>query len=146
MGLLAQLTEDMKAAMKAKDKETLSVIRMVKSALSNEQIKLGHDLTADDEMTVLSREMKQRVEELTSYQEANREDLAESIQQQIAVLNNYMPKQLSESEVEEIVKATINEVGATSKADMGKVMGALMPKVKGKADGKLVSQKVQSLL
>ncbi|WP_439818183.1 GatB/YqeY domain-containing protein [Weissella paramesenteroides] len=146
MGLLAQLTEDMKAAMKAKDKETLSVIRMVKSALSNEQIKLGHDLTADDEMTVLSREMKQRVEELTSYQEANREDLAESIQQQIAVLNKYMPKQLSESEVEEIVKATINEVGATSKADMGKVMGALMPKVKGKADGKLVSQKVQSLL
>lgn len=146
MGLLAQLTEDMKTAMKAKDKETLSVIRMVKSALSNEQIKLGHDLTADDEMTVLSREMKQRVEELTSYQEANREDLAEGIQQQIAVLNKYMPKQLSESEVEEIVKATINEVGATSKADMGKVMRALMPKVKGKADGKLVSQKVQSLL
>ncbi|MCT0485335.1 GatB/YqeY domain-containing protein [Weissella paramesenteroides] len=146
MGLLSQLTEDMKTAMKAKDKETLSVIRMVKSALSNEQIKLGHDLTADDEMTVLSREMKQRVEELTSYQEANREDLAEGIQQQIAVLNKYMPKQLSESEVEEIVKATISEVGATSKADMGKVMGALMPKVKGKADGKLVSQKVQSLL
>lgn len=146
MGLLAQLTEDMKTAMKAKDKETLSVIRMVKSALSNEQIKLGHDLTADDEMTVLSREMKQRVEELTSYQEANREDLAEGIQQQIAVLNKYMPKQLSESEVEEIVKATISEVGATSKADMGKVMEALMPKVKGKADGKLVSQKVQSLL
>jgi uncharacterized protein YqeY len=146
MGLLAQLTEDMKTAMKAKDKETLSVIRMVKSALSNEQIKLGHDLTADDEMTVLSREMKQRVEELTSYQEANREDLAEGIQQQIAVLNKYMPKQLSESEVEEIVKATISEVGASSKADMGKVMGALMPKVKGKADGKLVSQKVQSLL
>ena len=146
MGLLAQLTEDMKTAMKAKDKETLCVIRMVKSALSNEQIKLGHDLTADDEMTVLSREMKQRVEELTSYQEANREDLAEGIQQQIAVLNKYMPKQLSESEVEEIVKATISEVGATSKADMGKVMGALMPKVKGKADGKLVSQKVQSLL
>ena len=146
MGILAQLTEDMKTAMKAKDKETLSVIRMVKSALSNEQIKLGHDLTADDEMTVVSREMKQRVEELTSYQEANREDLAEGIQQQIAVLNKYMPKQLSESEVEEIVKATISEVGATSKADMGKVMGALMPKVKGKADGKLVSQKVQSLL
>ncbi len=146
MGLLAQLTEDMKVAMKAKDKETLSVIRMVKSALSNEQIQLGHDLTPDEEMTVLSREMKQRVEELTSYQEANRDDLAQNIQPQIDVLNKYMPKQLSESEVEDIVKATISEVGATSKADMGKVMGALMPKVKGKADGKLVSQKVQSLL
>ena len=146
MGLLAQLTEDMKVAMKAKDKETLSVIRMVKSALSNEQIQLGHDLTPDEEMTVLSREMKQRVEEMASYQEANRDDLAQNIQQQIDVLNKYMPKQLSESEVEDIVKATISEVGATSKADMGKVMGALMPKVKGKADGKLVSQKVQSLL
>lgn len=146
MGLLAQLTEDMKTAMKAKDKETLSVIRMVKSALSNEQIQLGHDLTPDEEMTVLSREMKQRVEELASYQEANRDDLAQNIQQQIDVLNKYMPKQLSETEVEDIVKATISEVGATSKADMGKVMGALMPKVKGKADGKLVSQKVQSLL
>jgi len=146
MGLLAQLTEDMKVAMKAKDKETLSVIRMVKSALSNEQIQLGHDLTPDEEMTVLSREMKQRVEELASYQEANRDDLAQNIQQQIDVLNQYMPKQLSETEVEDIVKATISEVGATSKADMGKVMGALMPKVKGKADGKLVSQKVQSLL
>ena len=146
MGLLAQLTEDMKVAMKAKDKETLSVIRMVKSALSNEQIQLGHDLTPDEEMTVLSREMKQRVEELASYQEANRDDLAQNIQQQIDVLNKYMPKQLSETEVEDIVKETISEVGATSKADMGKVMGALMPKVKGKADGKLVSQKVQSLL
>ncbi|HJG84055.1 MAG TPA: GatB/YqeY domain-containing protein [Weissella thailandensis] len=146
MGLLAQLTEDMKVAMKAKDKETLSVIRMVKSALSNEQIQLGHDLTPDEEMTVLSREMKQRVEELASYQEANRDDLAQNIQQQIDVLNQYMPKQLSETEVEDIVKETISEVGATSKADMGKVMGALMPKVKGKADGKLVSQKVQSLL
>ena len=69
-------------------------------------------------MTVLSREMKQRVEELASYQEANRDDLAQNIQQQIDVLNQYMPKQLSETEVEDIVKATISEVGATSKADM----------------------------
>ncbi|SCC09462.1 GatB/YqeY domain-containing protein [Weissella bombi] len=146
MGLLAQLTEDMKTAMKAKDKETLSVVRMVKSALSNEQINLGHDLTPEDEMTVLSREMKQRVEEMTSYQDAGRDDLAAGIQTQIDVLKKYMPEQLSEDEVEAIVKETIAQVGATSKADMGKVMGALMPKVKGKADGKMVSQKVQTLL
>lgn len=146
MGLLVQLTDDMKTAMKAKDKETLSVIRMVKSALSNEQIKLGHDLTAEDEMTVLSREMKQRVEEMTSYQEAGRDDLVAGIQNQIDVLEKYMPEQLSEAEVEKIVQETIAQVGATSKADMGKVMGALMPKVKGKADGKMVSQKVQTLL
>ncbi|TYC50044.1 GatB/YqeY domain-containing protein [Weissella muntiaci] len=146
MSLLEQLTADMKTAMKAKDKETLSVVRMVKASLSNEQIKLGHDLTADDEIAVLSREMKQRVEEKTAYEEADRGDLAVEIQKQMDVLKRYLPEQLSADEVTEIVKATIAEVGASSKADLGKVMGALMPKVKGKADGKLVSQTVQSLL
>ena len=146
MSLLEQLTNDMKEAMKAKDRVTLGVVRMVKSSVSNEQIKLGHDLTADEELAVLSREMKQRVEELESYKDADREDLAEEIQGQIDVLNRYMPEQMSEEEVVAVVKETIAEVGASSKADLGKVMGALMPKVKGKADGKLVNQTVQSLL
>ncbi|WP_195226834.1 GatB/YqeY domain-containing protein [Weissella confusa] len=146
MSLLEQLTNDMKKAMKAKDKVTLGVVRMVKSSVSNEQIKLGHDLTADEELAVLSREMKQRVEELESYKDADREDLAEEIQGQIDVLKRYMPEQMSEEEVVAVVKETIAEVGASSKADLGKVMGALMPKVKGKADGKLVNQTVQSLL
>ena len=146
MSLLEQLTNDMKEAMKAKDKVTLGVVRMVKSSVSNEQIKLGHDLTADEELAVLSREMKQRVEEMESYKDADREDLAEEIQGQIDVLKRYMPEQMSEEEVVAVVKETIAEVGASSKADLGKVMGALMPKVKGKADGKLVNQTVQSLL
>ena len=146
MSLLEQLTNDMKEAMKAKDKVTLGVVRMVKSSVSNEQIKLGHDLTADEELAVLSREMKQRVEELESYKDADREDLAEEIQGQIDVLKRYMPEQMSEEEIVAVVKETIAEVGASSKADLGKVMGALMPKVKGKADGKLVNQTVQSLL
>ena len=146
MSLLEQLTNDMKEAMKAKDKVTLGVVRMVKSSVSNEHIKLGHDLTADEELAVLSREMKQRVEELESYKDADREDLAEEIQGQIDVLKRYMPEQMSEEEVVAVVKETIAEVGASSKADLGKVMGALMPKVKGKADGKLVNQTVQSLL
>ena len=146
MSLLEQLTNDMKEAMKAKDKVTLGGVRMVKSSVSNEQIKLGHDLTADEELAVLSREMKQRVEELESYKDADREDLAEEIQGQIDVLKRYMPEQMSEEEVVAVVKETIAEVGASSKADLGKVMGALMPKVKGKADGKLVNQTVQSLL
>lgn len=146
MSLLEQLTNDMKESMKAKDKVTLGVVRMVKSSVSNEQIKLGHDLTADEELAVLSREMKQRVEELESYKDADREDLAEEIQGQIDVLKRYMPEQMSEEEVVAVVKETIAEVGASSKADLGKVMGALMPKVKGKTDGKLVNQTVQSLL
>ena len=141
-----ELQKEMIAAMKAKDKVTLGVVRMVKSSVSNEQIKLGHDLTADEELAVLSREMKQRVEELESYKDADREDLAEEIQGQIDVLKRYMPEQMSEEEVVAVVKETIAEVGASSKADLGKVMGALMPKVKGKADGKLVNQTVQSLL
>ena len=146
MSLLEQLTADMKTAMKAKDKVTLGVVRMVKSSVSNEQIKLGHDLTADEELAVLSRELKQRVEEMESYKAADRTDLAEEIQGQIDVLKSYMPAQMSEEEVAAVVKETIAEVGATSKADLGKVMGALMPKVKGKADGKLVNQTVQTLL
>ena len=146
MSLLEQLTADMKTAMKAKDKVTLGVVRMVKSSVSNEQIKLGHDLTADEELAVLSRELKQRVEEMESYKAADRTDLAEEIQGQIDVLKSYMPAQMSEEEVVAVVKETIAEVGATSKADLGKVMGALMPKVKGKADGKLVNQTVQTLL
>lgn len=146
MSLLEQLTSDMKEAMKAKDKVTLGVVRMVKASVSNEQIKLGHDLTADEELAVLSREMKQRVEEMESYKDADRADLAEEIQGQIDVLKRYMPEQMSEDEVVAIVKETIAEVGASSKADLGKVMGALMPKVKGKADGKLVNTTVQSLL
>ncbi|HJF37476.1 MAG TPA: GatB/YqeY domain-containing protein [Weissella cibaria] len=146
MSLLEQLTSDMKEAMKAKDKVTLGVVRMVKASVSNEQIKLGHDLTADEELAVLSREMKQRVEEMESYKDADRADLAEEIQGQIDVLKRYMPAQMSEDEVVAIVKETIAEVGASSKAGLGKVMGALMPKVKGKADGKLVNTTVQSLL
>lgn len=146
MSLLEQLTSDMKEAMKAKDKVTLGVVRMVKASVSNEQIKLGHDLTADEELAVLSREMKQRVEEMESYKDADRADLAEEIQGQIDVLKRYMPEQMSEEEVVAVVKETIAEVGASSKADLGKVMGALMPKVKGKADGKLVNTTVQSLL
>ena len=146
MSLLEQLTSDMKEAMKAKDKVTLGVVRMVKASVSNEQIKLGHDLTADEELAVLAREMKQRVEEMESYKDADRADLAEEIQGQIDVLKRYMPAQMSEEEVVAIVKETIAEVGASSKADLGKVMGALMPKVKGKADGKLVNTTVHSLL
>ncbi|MDR3241510.1 MAG: GatB/YqeY domain-containing protein [Lactobacillaceae bacterium] len=146
MALLETLTEDMKTAMKAKDKETLSVVRMLKAAVSNEQIKLGHDLSADEEIAVLSREMKQRVEELESYREGNREELAEEVEKQIVVVKRYMPEQLSEEEVVAIVKDVIAQVDATSKADFGKVMGALMPKVKGKADGKLVNSTVKELL
>ncbi|MEH6941204.1 GatB/YqeY domain-containing protein [Bacillus sp. JJ722] len=147
MSLLERLNIDMKQAMKNKEKDKLSVIRMVKSSLQNEAIKLGNsELTEAEELTVLSRELKQRKDSLQEFSNAGREDLVEKIQTEIKYVEAYMPQQLSEAEVSEIVKETIQSVGATSKADMGKVMGALMPKVKGKADGSLVNKLVQQHL
>ncbi|MBM7584728.1 uncharacterized protein YqeY [Bacillus pakistanensis] len=144
MSLLDRLNNDMKQAMKNKEKAKLSVIRMVKAALQNEAIKLGkQELTEDEELTVLSREVKQRKDSLQEFTDAGREDLADKIRTELTYVDIYMPKQLSEEEVSAIVQETIAEVGASSKADMGKVMGAIMPKVKGKADGALVNKLVQ---
>jgi uncharacterized protein YqeY len=147
MSLLERLNNDMKQAMKNREKERLSVIRMLKASLQNEAIKLGkNELTEDEELTVLSREAKQRKDSLQEFQNAGREDLVEKIQTELSYLNEYMPKQLTEDELEQLVKETIAEVNASSKADLGKVMGAIMPKVKGKADGSLVNKLVQKHL
>ena len=147
MSLLDRLNNDMKQAMKNKEKDKLSVIRMLKAALQNEAIKLGNkELTEDEELTVLSRESKQRKDSLQEFSNAGREDLVEKIRTEIKYVELYMPQQLTEEEVTNIVKETIEAIGATSKAEMGKVMGALMPKVKGKADGALVNKLVQQHL
>ncbi|RZT22304.1 MULTISPECIES: GatB/YqeY domain-containing protein [Fictibacillus] len=146
MSLLDTLNQDMKQAMKNKDKQKLSVIRMLKASLQNEAIKHGRELNEEEELTVLAREMKQRKDSLQEFEKAGREDLVAGLQDEIAVLTPYLPKQLSEEELHEIVAQTISETGAASKADMGKVMGALMPKVKGKADGGLVNRIVQQQL
>ncbi|WP_147532405.1 GatB/YqeY domain-containing protein [Bacillus marasmi] len=146
MSLLERLNNDMKQAMKNKEKDKLSVIRMIKSSLQNEAIKLGNELSEEQELTVLSREMKQRKDSLNEFEKAGREDLVEKLRTELTFVEVYMPKQLSEEEVTEIVKQAIAEVGATSKAEMGKVMSAVMPKVKGKADGTLVNKLVQQHL
>ncbi|PFA64451.1 hypothetical protein CN378_14775 [Bacillus sp. AFS015802] len=143
MSLLNRLNDDMKQAMKNKEKEKLSVIRMLKASLQNEAIKHGkQELSEDEELTVLSREVKQRKDSLQEFQNAGRDDLVEKIQTELTYVEIYMPKQLSEEEVSAIVQQTVAETGATSKADMGKVMGAIMPKLKGKADGALVNKLV----
>ncbi|MDN4525441.1 GatB/YqeY domain-containing protein [Fictibacillus fluitans] len=146
MSLLDRLNQDMKQAMKDKNKQKLSVIRMVKASLQNESIKLGHDLNEEEELTVLAREMKQRKDSLQEFEKAGRNDLADSLKEEIAIITDYMPQQLSEDEVKEIVLAAIEQVGASSKGDMGKVMGVVMPQVKGKADGSLVNKLVQQNL
>ena len=143
MALLEQLNTDIKQAMKSKDKDKLGVIRMVKASLQNEAIKQGKDtLSMDDELNVLSRELKQRKDSLQEFKAAGRDDLVDKLDVEINVLQPYMPKQLSEQELDEIVQDTIQEVNATSKKDMGKVMSAIMPKVKGKADGSAINKLV----
>ena len=147
MGLLERLNNDMKQAMKNKEKDKLSVIRMVKASLQNEAIKIGSsELSEEQELTVLSREVKQRKDSLHEFDKAGREDLVDKLRTELSIVELYMPKQLSDEEVSDIVKETIAETGATSKADMGKVMAAIMPKVKGKADGSLVNKLVQQHL
>ncbi|KHD85201.1 GatB/YqeY domain-containing protein [Bacillus ginsengihumi] len=147
MSLLERLNEDMKQAMKNKEKEKLSVIRMLKAAIQNEAIKLGKDeLTNDEELTVLSREVKQRKDSLQEFEKAGRNDLVEKVQTELTYVDVYMPEQLTEDELLQVVQEAIKEVNATSKADMGKVMGAVMSKVKGRADGSSVRNVVQQQL
>ncbi|MBM7554722.1 GatB/YqeY domain-containing protein [Thalassobacillus pellis] len=147
MSLQERLNQDMKQAMRNKEKDKLTVIRMVKAALQNEAIKHGRgELSEEEELTVLARELKQRKDSLQEFKEAGREDLVEKLNFEIEILQAYMPKQLSEEELEQVVQETITEVGASSKKDMGKVMNAIMPKVKGKADGSQVNKLVMKHL
>ncbi|MBP1947580.1 GatB/YqeY domain-containing protein [Virgibacillus litoralis] len=147
MTILEQLNQDMKHAMKNKDKDTLGVVRMVKASLQNESIKLGNkELSEDEELTVLSKELKQRKDSLQEFKSAGRDDLVKKLEIEINILQEYMPEQISEDELEALVQSTIQEVNATSKKDMGKVMSAIMPKVKGQADGAQINRLVQKNL
>ncbi|MBY0096325.1 GatB/YqeY domain-containing protein [Mesobacillus maritimus] len=147
MSLLERLNKDIIQAMKNKEKDKLTTFRMIKSSLQNEAIKLGkQELSEEEELTVLSREMKQRKDSLQEFDKAGREDLVEKLRMELSYVKAYMPKQLSEEELMTIISETIAVIGASSKADMGKVMAALMPKVKGKADGSLVNKLVQQHL
>lgn len=146
MSLLTRLNEDMKQAMRSKDKESLQVIRMLKAAVQNEQINTGQELTEEEELTVLSREMKQRRDSLTEFEKADRTDLADKVKKEIVIVEKYLPAQLSEDEIRSIVSDAIAKTGAASPKEFGKVMGAVMPKVKGKADGNQVNAIVKELL
>ncbi|MDN5831091.1 GatB/YqeY domain-containing protein [Tetragenococcus halophilus] len=146
MTLLTKLNDDMKAAMKGKDKESLQVIRMLKASLQNEKINLGRDLTDEEELAIISREMKQRRDSLAEFEKVGRDDLAEKTKSEIAIVERYLPAQLTEDEIFQIVSQAIEQTGASSPKEFGKVMGVVMPKVKGKADGNQVNAIVKELL
>ncbi len=146
MNLSERLTDDMKQAMKNQDKFKLTVIRMMRASVKNLEIDLKRPLDDNEVLDILSREIKQRKDSLQEFKKAGRDDLVADLVVEIDIISQYLPAQLSEEEIQEIVTQTIHELGASSKADMGKVMSALMPKTKGRADGKLVNQFVQQLL
>ena len=148
MSLKDKLTADMKDAMKAREagKLRLSVIRLVRGAIRQQEIDGQKELSDEDVLGVISKEVKQRRDSIEDFKKGGRDDLVAEAEAEIAVLMEYLPQQLSEDEVRSFVKEAIAASGAASPKDMGKVMKEFMPKVKGRADGKLVNGIVKELL
>ena len=146
MTLKEKLNEEMKRAMKARDKTRLSVIRMARAAIRNREIDKRAELDDGGVLEVIANQIKKRKEVLDLSRKAGRDDLVESETTQIQVLQEFLPVQLSEEEIEALAVQVIEEIGATSMRDMGKVMGKLIPQVRGRADNSLVSQIVRKKL
>ena len=148
MTLRDRLTEDMKQAMKDKEagKLKLSVIRMVRSAAKNIEIDRHKELDDNELLEVVAKEVKMRKDSLEEFRKANRPDLLAVLEQEIAILMEYLPEQMTEAEVRSLVTQAVADAQASSPKDMGKVMALLIPKVKGRADGKLVNSLVKELL
>lgn len=146
MSIFEQLTNDMKVALKASDKERLSVIRLMRGYLKNEAINKQKELSEEDEIDVLASAAKKRKESIQAYQEAGRQDLAEKESRELQVIQEYLPKPLTKEEVEAIVKTAIEETGAESIKDIGKVMALVMQQTKGRADGKEINAMVRTEL
>ncbi len=146
MTLKERLNSDMKEALKAHDAARLSAIRMIISAYRNKEIDSRKDLDDEGMLSVLSTAAKQRRESIEQYGKAGRKDLVDKETAELEVIQSYMPKQMSKEEIEALVKEAVAESGAKGPSDMGKAMKILMPKVKGRADGKLVNELVKVAL
>lgn len=146
MALFDQLQEDLKVAMKSGDTIARQCLRMAISALKNRRIETGQDLEEAESLAVLQKEVKKRQDSAEQYTKAGRSELAETELAEIEVLKRYLPKGLSEEEVQTIVRETIENLGVTSKKDMGQVMKAVMAAHKGRVDGKLVQRFAGELL
>jgi uncharacterized protein len=147
MSLSDQISEQMKTAMKAKDATTLRGLRAIKSALMLLATQEGGKaITEEDEMATLVKMAKQRKDSLGIYQEQNRPDLAVIEEEELAIIEKFLPSQLNEEDVKAEIKAIIAETGATGMKDMGKVMGIANGKMKGRAEGKMIADMVKALL
>ena len=144
--MLDKLNKDMIEAMKAKDKDKLTVIRMVKAAIKQEIIDHKKEENDDLLIDVVNKQIKMRRDSISEFEKGDRSDLIEKTQSEIDILMNYLPEQLSDTEVEEIINSVFDEVKPESMKDMGKVMGMVTPKVKGRYDMKKVSELIRSKL
>ena len=148
MSLEQKVMDDLKTAMLAKDEKSLRSLRAIKAALINLKTSEGFsgEIKEDDEIKLLQKLVKQRKESLEIYEKQSRNDLAEKEKEEMAVIERFLPKQMSEAEIKDAVSKIIAETGASSAADMGKVMGAASKQLAGKADGKTISAIVKGLL
>lgn len=146
MTLIGEIEDELKDAMKARDAERRDALRLILNALKSSQKELQRPLSEEEELQVLQRERKRRVEAADAFRSGGREEQAAAEERELEVLEEFMPEPLSEDEVEEIVDDVIAEVGATSMADLGRVMADVMPQIAGRADGSQVSQIVREKL
>ena len=146
MSLKAKLVEDMKAAMKGGDKHTLGVVRLINAAIKQREVDERIELDDTAVIAVLDKMVKQRKDSVSQFEAANREDLAEIERAEIVVIEAYLPAKMGEAEIVAAIQAAIAETGASGPADMGKLMGALKPKLAGQADMGLVSKLVKQQL
>ena len=146
MSLFEQLTEDMKHALKAGEKEKLSTIRLLRGYIKNESIDKRKELTLEEEIAVLTSAAKKRKESIQAYGDAGRDDLVTKESAELAVIQSYLPQPLSPQEIEEIVDSAISNVNATSLQDLGKVMPVAIKRAAGRADGKEINAIVRKKL
>ena len=146
MSRIDTIEDELREAMKARDAERRDALRLILNALKGSQKELQRPLTEEEELQVLQRERKRRVEAAEAFRTGGREEQAEAEERELEVLEEFMPEPLSEDEIDEIVDDVIAEVGATSMADLGRVMADVMPQIAGRADGSQVSQIVREKL
>jgi uncharacterized protein len=146
MSIKERIEADMISAAKSRDKLRLSAIRMIKTAVHNKEIDLRRPIEESEILQVLSSLAKQRADSIEQFKKGGRQDLVDKETAELKVLKEFMPEEMSEEVLDREIEATIQETGATGVKDMGKVMKALMPKIAGKADGRMVSDKVKTKL
>ncbi|MBD3281829.1 GatB/YqeY domain-containing protein [Candidatus Uhrbacteria bacterium] len=146
MSIKSDLKQELVTAMKAKDEFSTSILRMLNSSIKNKEIDLGHELSDDEVMSDIKTMVKQGKDALADFQAAGRDDLAEKQQKELAFLERFLPEQMSDERIEELVREAIAQTGASGPSDMGKVMGAVMKQAGGAADGNRVREIVQKIL